>query len=179
MWLLNATISWFEMGLRPMEFDIIKPKAILFDDNIDMTTSKNMHPMCLGGNVSRGIFQDLKKYSPLHENQSLHEVHDHVAWWEYIPRYSPGIWKINTPACVVWGASAVWHGANVSWDILRVSGKIFTPAWKSGVVWGAQRCGLVGMYPEGFSGYLEFSVRLLSSLSIRQACVAPHSSVSK
>ena len=47
MWLLNATISWFEMGLRPMEsmysvgeFDIIKPKSILFDDNIDMTTSK-------------------------------------------------------------------------------------------------------------------------------------------
>ena len=66
-------------------------------------------------------------------------------------------------------------GGNVSRGIW----KIYTPAWKSGFVWGAHQCDLVGMYPEVFSEYLEFWVRLLSSLSIRQACVAPHSSVSK
>ena len=42
-------------------------------------------------------------------------------------------------------------------------------------VWGRHWCGLVGMYLEVFSGYLEFWGRRLSSLSIRQACVAPHS----
>ena len=33
------------------------------------------------------------KYTPLHWNRTLYEVHNGVAWWECIPRYSPGIWN--------------------------------------------------------------------------------------
>ena len=51
-------------------------------------------PVWLAGNVSGGISLVFgKKYTPLHRNQALYGVHNGVAWWECIPRYSPGIWN--------------------------------------------------------------------------------------
>ena len=63
------------------EFDITKPKSILFDDNIDMTSWKYAPDVSWWECIPR-YFPGSKKYLPLHEHQALYEVHDGVAWWE-------------------------------------------------------------------------------------------------